>query len=158
MRRIRESGLWILFASVLLMSAAAFGPIEAEEEEEAAGFMAAKGRVTFRTYCASCHGREAKGDGNLAQYLSVKPSDLTQISARRDGQFPRDEIAEIIDGRQTTRGHGSREMPVWGDVFQSPLSETERGPEEKPEDRVRRKVDELVYFLESIQADTDPLD
>lgn len=125
----------------------------AQEDDSGAGFKAAKGRVTFRTYCASCHGREAKGDGNLAKYLNTPPSDLTAISARRGGEFPREEIAEIIDGRQTTKGHGSRDMPVWGDVFQSPLAEKPGGQEEEPEERARRKVEELVLFLESIQAE-----
>lgn len=78
---------------------------------------------------------------------------MTRIAARREGEFPRDEIVELIDGRRQTKGHGSRDMPVWGDVFQSPLSETEPGPAEAPEERVQRKLDELVLYLESIQEE-----
>ena len=143
--------LFLLVAGAMILSG--FGPAESEEEgeQQALGFMAAKGRVTYRTYCASCHGRDARGDGNLAQYLTVEPADLTRIAERRGGDFPRDEIAATIDGRATgTKGHGTREMPVWGDVFQSPLS-ADAGPTEEPEERAQRKVAELVYFLETIQ-------
>ncbi len=151
-----RSALLLLVAGAICL--AGLVPAMAEEEEEGAGFMAAKGRVTFRTYCASCHGSDARGEGNLAQYLSVAPADLTRIAERRDGEFPREEIAEIIDGRRVTKGHGTREMPVWGDVFQSPLSDTEAGPTEEPEERAARKVRELVLFLESIQVGASPVD
>ena len=144
-----------IFWTLAILTAVAPGAIgwgtQDAETQGGAGFMTAKGRVSFQTYCASCHGRDGRGDGNLAQYLTVEPADLTEIRVRRDGQFPRQEIAEIIDGRQETRGHGSREMPVWGDVFQSPLAETERTAAEDPEERVARKLEELVHFLESIQ-------
>ena len=124
-----------------------------QESEEGAGFSAAKGRVTYRVYCASCHGSTAKGDGSVAKYLKVPPSDLTEISVRRNGEFPREDVAATIDGRNAVKAHGSREMPVWGDVFQSPLSETERGPAEEGEERAERKIEELVLFLESIQVE-----
>lgn len=125
----------------------------AEQEDEGRGFMAAKGRVTFRTYCASCHGTDGKGEGSIARYLKVEPADLTTIAARRDGEFPRDEITEYIDGRREAKAHGAREMPVWGDVFLSPLSNTEPAPEEEPEERVERKLAEVVLYLESIQVE-----
>ncbi len=156
MKSVHPRSRWIWSVPLLLalgaMASAGAGWAQSGEEQ-APGFMAAKGRVTFRVYCASCHGQYGKGDGNLAQYLKVPPADLTEISARRDGEFPRAEITEIIDGRRETRGHGVRDMPVWGDVFESPLSETEAGPSEEPEARVARKLAELVLFLESIQAE-----
>ena len=123
----------------------------AEQDEEARGFMAAKGRVTYRVYCASCHGTGGKGDGSIARYLKVEPADLTTIAARRDGEFPHDEVTEYIDGQREAKGHGTREMPVWGDVFQSPLSNTEPSGDEEPEARAQRKIAELVLYLESIQ-------
>lgn len=143
-----SSRLWIAVLVLALTSGSAGAE---EEESEARGFMAAKGRVTFRAYCASCHGPSATGDGNIASYLNVPPADLTAIAARNGGEFPTDKVTEIIDGRRQTRGHGSRDMPVWGDVFQSPLSDTEPGREEAPEERADRKIRELVLFLETIQ-------
>lgn len=149
-RRSSWSVLLLLAAGALVIPAWGQG---SDQEASAPGFMAAKGRVTFRTYCASCHGREAKGNGNLAQYLKVQPADLTEIAVRRDGEFPRQEIVEFIDGRESVKGHGVRDMPVWGDVFKSPLSDTQPGPQEEPEERVERKLQELVLYLESIQVE-----
>ncbi len=144
--------LWVLG---LLTLAAGAAPAQ-EEAEEHPGFLAAKGRVTFRVYCASCHGPKAVGDGNLAQYLTVEPSDLTQLSKNNDGEFPLELLVRIIDGRQKVRGHGTQDMPVWGDVFQSPLSEEMALPGESGEDRATRKIKELVFFLETIQKDAKP--
>jgi mono/diheme cytochrome c family protein len=46
------------------------------------------GAEDFASYCAGCHGATAKGDGPAAAGLSVRPADLTQISARNGGTFP----------------------------------------------------------------------
>ena len=124
--------------------------VESQETAEHAGFLAIKGRTTFRSFCASCHGPKADGKGNVAQYLTIKPTDLTQLSKRREGVFPSKLVSQVIAGVKEVRGHGSREMPIWGDVFQSPLaSDTSR--DEAPEERAQRKIRELSAFLESIQ-------
>jgi mono/diheme cytochrome c family protein len=41
----------------------------------------------FRFYCASCHGREGKGDGPVASALNRRPPDLTTIARRNGGRF-----------------------------------------------------------------------
>jgi mono/diheme cytochrome c family protein len=79
---------------------------------------AAKGKITYARYCVSCHGPEARGDGPMAADLRVPPADLTTLAARSGGSFPFDGVAQAIDGRKTTRGHGSPDMPVWGEVFE----------------------------------------
>jgi copper transport protein len=38
----------------------------------------ANGQTLFETNCVTCHGREGRGDGPLANQLPVKPPDLTQ--------------------------------------------------------------------------------
>ncbi len=78
---------------------------------------AAKGKITYERYCASCHGPEARGNGVIAADLRVPPPDLTTLASRSGGPFPFDAVAQAIDGRKTTRGHGSPDMPVWGEVF-----------------------------------------
>jgi len=93
---------------------------------------------------------KADGEGRVAEFLTIKPADLTRISERNDGAFPSERIYKIIDGREKVKGHGTPDMPVWGDIFQSKLaSDTER--EETPEQRADRKINELVSFLYSIQ-------
>jgi mono/diheme cytochrome c family protein len=78
---------------------------------------AAKGKVTYSRYCVSCHGASARGDGPMAADLRIPPADLTTLSARSGGAFPFDAVAQAIDGRKSTRGHGTPDMPVWGEVF-----------------------------------------
>jgi len=120
--------------------------------EENVGFAVAYGRVTFRRYCSSCHGSEGLGDGNVAQYLVVQPSDLTQLWTKYDGEFPMDRVSAFVDGREAVRGHGTSEMPVWGEVFQSSLAETQPLDEEG-EQRAGRIVRRLVLYLQSIQLE-----
>jgi len=43
---------------------------------------AAMGRMTFSTYCQGCHGPEGHADGPVAPLLSVKLTDLGQITAK----------------------------------------------------------------------------
>jgi mono/diheme cytochrome c family protein len=78
---------------------------------------AAKGRVTFGRYCVSCHGPQAKGGGPLARDLSVPVPDLTTLAQRTGGKFPYDRVVHVIQGRESVRGHGTADMPAWGDAF-----------------------------------------
>jgi mono/diheme cytochrome c family protein len=102
------------------------------------------GQDLFRTYCASCHGTTAVGDGPLASSLRRKPANLRQIAKRNGGQYPSELVYRVIDGRHPVRGHGGPDMPVWGDAFARTTDATD-------EDAVKRKIDALVAYLKSIQ-------
>ncbi len=78
---------------------------------------AAAGEVVYMRYCAACHGKTLKGDGPVASGLNKKPIDLTQLTKKNNGTFPFDKVAAMIDGRQSTRMHGTPDMPVWGEIF-----------------------------------------
>ena len=75
------------------------------------------GAAEYKVNCALCHGISGKGDGHFAEFLVKKPSDLTLLSKNNGGVFPLDEVHMIIDGREMPKGHGTREMPVWGDRY-----------------------------------------
>lgn len=79
------------------------------------------GADSYRTYCASCHGVDGKGNGPAASALKKAPPDLTQIAKRNHGEFPAFRITHIIDGSEVLAVHGSREMPIWGDYFRDKL-------------------------------------
>ena len=98
----------------------------------------------FRAYCATCHGRDGKGDGPVASALNRRPSDLTTIAKRNGGRYPTDRIERFVSGdREATLAHGSSEMPVWGPIFQAL----------DPRDTVNRvRIENLVAFIESIQT------
>ena len=46
---------------------------------------AASGKEMFTQYCASCHGKEAKGDGPASAALNTPPPDLTRLAKKNDG-------------------------------------------------------------------------
>lgn len=116
-------------------------PVEASAQQPT---QSPSGSYLFRTYCASCHGSAARGDGPLADSMRRRPPDLTQIATRNKDVFPGDLVFQIIDGRQKVRGHGGPDMPVWGDAFA-------RSAEGGGEDAVRARIRDLVKFLEGIQ-------
>src|SRR5689334_1329693 len=57
-----------------------------------------EGPDLFRSYCASCHGVDGKGNGPVSPALKTKPTDLTSISRRNGGIFPADRVSKIIAG------------------------------------------------------------
>jgi len=126
------------------------GPAGAEDENDQPAYSPASGRITYRTYCANCHGDTGLGDGYIADTLNRKPADLTRIAARNGGEYPAERVRATIDGREEVKSHGRREMPLWGDVFLWPEGDS-------PERRafVERRIGELVAFLETIQVPED---
>lgn len=86
------------------------------------------GPVYYAENCAACHGPTGEGDGQLAEFLSAPPSNLTTLSADNGGVFPRIEVMSAIDGY--ARGaHFAPEMPEFGsgDLGQTVIVETEEG-------------------------------
>jgi len=100
------------------------------------------GQEMFRSYCASCHGLDAKGKGPAAPALKKQPSDLTLLSRRFGGKFPRSMVSSIIEGNDLIVDHGSQAMPVWGDAFRLANHD---------ETMVKLKVQNLTAYIESIQ-------
>lgn len=106
------------------------------------------GKQLFAQNCVGCHGTDGKGEGWISDSLSVKPADLTQISARNGGRFPLAEVLSSIDGfHRKTLPESS--MPEWGYIFDGPLEQVDTG------DGVLTPVPEpliaLARYLEGIQ-------
>jgi mono/diheme cytochrome c family protein len=101
------------------------------------------GKELFREYCAVCHGTDGKGGGPAAVALKIPPSDLTQVAARNGGKFPEVKVQHAINGENTPAAHGSRDMPMWGNVFEHMSSNPDLG---------RIRVYNLVKYIEEIQA------
>ncbi|MBZ0159507.1 c-type cytochrome [Candidatus Methylomirabilis sp.] len=77
------------------------------------------GQALYLRYCASCHGDSGDGNGPVATSLRRLPSDLRLIAKRHGGRFDESYVMQHIDGRRAVAEHGTREMPVWGAVFES---------------------------------------
>ena len=105
---------------------------------------AASGSEMYQSYCASCHGRGAKGDGPAAPALKTSPPDLTTLAARNDGKYPTARVTSILQGKESLVAHGDQEMPVWGPVFLV-VSGGSEGV-------VDLRIANLNRYLESLQA------
>lgn len=137
--------------AAVLMAGTLGGVAQAEED--------AIGADEYRISCLSCHGVGGRGDGPLAKYLTVKPTDLTQLAKNNGGQYPNLKagtypflrVYQIIDGRADVAVHGDRAMPVWGNRYlaEQPGGVTPYGG--AYEAVVRGRILELVYYIQSIQ-------
>ncbi len=80
---------------------------------------ASSGKDMYVAYCASCHGRDGKGNGPAASALKSAPTDLTRLAASNGGRFPESHVSETIRGDIGIPSHGAKDMPVWGPIFAS---------------------------------------
>ncbi|HTW64072.1 MAG TPA: cytochrome c [Bryobacteraceae bacterium] len=104
-----------------------------------------RGDNLYKAYCASCHGVDAKGNGPMAEWLKVRPSDLTRIAARNGGKFPLERVDRIISGEEPLpSGHGTRAMPIWGPVFSQVTRDQDLG---------RVRIDNLARYLRDLQVE-----
>ncbi len=102
------------------------------------------GPEMYASYCAACHGKDAKGNGPAAPALKVPPTDLTMLAKHNNGKFPYDHVAAVLNGKAMMPAHGSSEMPIWGKVFWS-ISEGHKG-------EVQQRVANLTKYIESMQV------
>ena len=102
------------------------------------------GRDLYDFYCASCHGRNGKGDGPVASALKTSPGDLTRLALRNGGVFPTARVTAFVMNDSDIRmaSHGSYEMPVWGPVFRALDSS---------DTMARVRIANVVSYIESIQ-------
>lgn len=103
---------------------------------------ASSGSEMFKAYCASCHGSDAKGHGPAAPALKTPPPDLTILSKGNQGKYPGFRVVAAIRVGDVT-SHGSREMPVWGEVLGSIGNTTPR--------EVELRITNLTRYIESLQ-------
>jgi mono/diheme cytochrome c family protein len=131
---------------VLLFSALAVGQQAGAETKSAAPSKnePISGKQLYVSYCAMCHGTDAKGGGPFSPQLKVWPPDLTQLAKKNNGTYPAMHVAEMIDG-EFSKGsaHGSREMPIWGPVFRSMAH--------GHNDSAQLRIGNVVKYVESLQ-------
>jgi mono/diheme cytochrome c family protein len=129
-----------LIASVLAAFAIAM-PVAAQD--------AGVGAALYGDFCTVCHGASAKGDGPMAEALTVAPSDLTALA--EDGAFPLLRVARQIDGRDPLVAHGG-EMPLFGSAFEGQGADVAmQGPGGQPV-MLSRPIADLIAYLMEIQS------
>jgi mono/diheme cytochrome c family protein len=102
------------------------------------------GKEMFKSYCAVCHGTDAKGNGPAASALKIPPTDLTGLSQRNGGKYPAAHVAALIRGQASVPSHGTQDMPIWGPLFSS-ISQGH-------EAQVQQRTANLVGYIESLQT------
>lgn len=124
--------------ALLTLTACVEEPVEATPET---------GAMAFAEDCAACHGPDARGNGPAAAGLPVTPPDLTTLTARNGGTYPRDYVLSTIDGY--VRGeHVSGVMPEFGAGDMGPMVMVEDDGLATP---IPARLLALSMYLESLQ-------
>ena len=128
---------WLWAAGLALLPAAVLGDTKPDPGA------VANGRIIYVRYCVSCHGKAGLGDGPLANDLRVSVPDLTTLAARSQGQYPYERVVRIIGSGEELKGHGTPDMPAWGDAF--------KRTEGTGTSRVDVAIRNLAHYIGSIQ-------
>jgi len=102
------------------------------------------GKEMFNSYCAVCHGKDGKGNGPAASAMKAPPTDLSVLAQKNGGKYPSAHVAAVIGGQENNPAHGSKDMPMWGQLFSS-ISEGH-------EAQVQQRIANLVKYIEGLQA------
>jgi mono/diheme cytochrome c family protein len=101
------------------------------------------GQQLYTVYCAACHGADGKGNGPAAPALRAQVPDLTLLSRKSGGKFPLLKVEQSIDGGEGLPvAHGTREMPVYYDLFESIRRDSAF---------VAQRIDLLTGYIKSLQ-------
>jgi mono/diheme cytochrome c family protein len=141
---MRQPILTVLFVGLLAgtLSWMNIAIAPAQEMEVVAG-----GELEYQNYCAVCHGVDAKGQGIMSRFLTIRPADLTQLAKKNGGTFAFWRVYRSIDGSEEVRGHGARDMPIWGDRFRAQAGGNDSGSRAQAAGRLLG----LVFYLQHIQ-------
>jgi mono/diheme cytochrome c family protein len=138
--------LWTVFAAVLamvIMTSAQDAPKGQIKNVPIKPTSAASGSEMYKSYCAVCHGTDGKGNGPAAAALKVPATDLTALAQKNSGKYPALKVAAVIRGEDQMAAHGSKEMPIWGNLFWNMSGGHEA--------EVQQRVANLNKYIESLQ-------
>jgi mono/diheme cytochrome c family protein len=143
---MRSARHWIVCGAagfMMLSLTGARADAQTVKQGTAPRIQSVEGVDSYKAYCAVCHGPQAKGNGPAATALKKVPADLTTIAKRNGGKFSAPDVEAVIIGRQVLASHGSRDMPIWGPVFQSLAPDNSF---------MKLRVANLVDYIKSIQT------
>jgi mono/diheme cytochrome c family protein len=97
----------------------------------------------FNSYCAVCHGLDAKGNGPAVVALKTAPNDLTRLSRDSNGKFPSLRVMQTLRAELDIPAHGTKEMPMWGPL----LSAVSHGRAES-----EQRIGNIARYIETLQV------
>jgi mono/diheme cytochrome c family protein len=139
MRRALYSGLLIALFAIWIAGAEASPTVD----ETLPPSYVPSGKLMYQQYCATCHGADAKGTGPMASFLKTRPSDLTLLTKRHGGKFPKEYVRSVLEFGPGPFVHGSSDMPTWGPIFRYFDKQNERA--------VQQRIMNLCNYLTSLQ-------
>jgi mono/diheme cytochrome c family protein len=113
------------------------------------------GKAEYLRSCAACHGTGGRGDGIVVKALIKPPPDLTKLTEANKGVFPFARVYDAIDGRIAVIAHGTRDMPVWGDVYTREWNvglPAGLASKEIAESMMRVRILALIEYLSTLQG------
>jgi mono/diheme cytochrome c family protein len=136
----------ILLGAFAVILFASFAPAQQKEIKHVPvkPTSAASGKEMYDTYCAVCHGKDGKGSGPAADALKTPPTDLSKLAANNGGKYPSDKVSNTIRGDQNIPAHGTKDMPIWGNLFWH-MSQGHQS-------EVQLRIANLDRYIESLQA------
>jgi mono/diheme cytochrome c family protein len=108
------------------------------------------GKREYDNNCAVCHGTKGAGNGPYGELLKRSPPDLTTMAKRNGGVFPFAAAYATIEGAGP--GHGTRDMPIWGQVYNVKGAEYYVDVPYDPNAFVRSRILALIDYLNRLQA------
>jgi len=102
------------------------------------------GKQMYTSYCAPCHGTDARGNGPVAGALKTPPTDLTGLAKANHGKYPETHLVSVLRFGTDVPTHGAAEMPVWGKVFASMSKVNSQETD--------LRTANLIRYLETIQV------
>ena len=125
----------IVVATTLVLALAASSAIAADTS----------GKQDFLDNCARCHGTDGKGSmPGMRSVPGYKAVDLTALTKEHGGQFPCQEVYDLIDGSKRFQAHLIGDMPQWGQRFKTTGDATDA--------QVKVRINALVAYIKTLQA------
>jgi mono/diheme cytochrome c family protein len=144
--------VWLVTVSAMIFSIVSMSPARAQDQSQATvlkrvpvqqnGEIA--GSKLFATYCAPCHGVDAKGNGPAAPALKSIPPDLTMLAKYKGDIFPSAHVMTVLTGQSEDAAHRTKDMPAWGPLFRSMAGQSDQG--------AYLRARNVTEYLRSIQA------
>lgn len=105
-----------------------------------------RGQTIFAKECSACHGVTGNGSGPASLSLAVMPPDLTGLTTRNDGAFPRAFVQRFVLGK-IEKEDPDAPMPDFGTVgLEHAALKGAKAGEVSSEDMIA-----LLDYLETIQ-------
>jgi hypothetical protein len=94
---MRSTGRLLLLVGVLTAWSGTLDQRAAAQEME----VILGGEMEYQNYCAVCHGADAKGQGLMSRFLTIRSADLTPLAKNNSGTFS--VLADLLRNQRSRR-------------------------------------------------------